>query len=84
MLLVEEQPSGPVYILLRTPKIIDGHYDPRHPRLEFPSAAVITEMPDRPQQQRRSHDVEETQQSNEERQVRIEHVFRAADDMATA
>ncbi len=83
MLLVKEQSARPIHILLRAPEIIDRDDNPRHARLEFPSAPVIAKTPNRPQQQRRRYHVKQTQESNRQRQVRIEHVFRSADDVAT-
>jgi len=82
MLFVKKEAAGPVHILLGTPEIVDRNYEPRHYCLDFPSARIITEPPDRPQQERRRHNVKQTQQTNQQRQVRVEHVRGGADEMA--
>ena len=82
MLLVKKQSSRPVHILFRTPEIIDRHHNPRHQRLQLPSSPVISQPPDRPQQQRRRHHMKQAEQADHQRQARIEHIFRAADNMS--
>lgn len=60
VLLVEEQATGPVHIQFRVPEIIDRHDDPGGEGLELPSATVVAQAPDRPQQQRRRNHVKQT------------------------
>src|SRR5579859_505686 len=81
MLLAKEEAARPVDIVLGAPEIVDRNHDPGDQRCQFPSAAVVAQTPDRPQQQRRHGDVKQAEQPNRERQVRIEHVFSAADEV---
>lgn len=83
MLFMKEQTTGPVHVLLGTPEIIDGNYDPGHQRLQLPSTPVIAKTANGPQKQRRRDYVKQTEQANDKRQVRIEHVFRAPDQVAS-
>src|SRR5579871_296905 len=84
MLLVKVQAACPVHIDLGTPKIIDGHDNPAHQGLQFPSARVVSETPDCPQKQRRSGHVKEAYQADQQGQVGIEHVLGAADRMMSS
>src|SRR5271166_3170640 len=83
MLLVEEQAASPVHVHLGTPEIIDRYHNPRRQRLQFPSAAVVAQPPDRPNEHWRRGYMKQAQETNEERQPRIKHILRAADDVTT-
>jgi len=84
MLLAKEWPTRPVHIVLRTPEIIDRNHNPGSKRLIFPTTRVITQTPNRPQQKRRSHNMKQTEQPHKQGQMRIKHVFSAADKMGAA
>src|SRR5579864_2625731 len=81
VLFVEEGPACPIHVLPRTPEEVDGYNNPGCECLDFPAAPFIAQAPDRPHEQWGRRDVEEAQHTHGEGQVRIEHVFRAADQM---
>ncbi len=61
-LLVKEWPTRPVHIALRTPEVIDWNHNPRRDRLILPTPPVVPQSPNRPQKQRRHHNMKQTEQ----------------------
>lgn len=84
MLLAKEQASRPINVVLRPPEIVDWDHDPGRQCLQFPSALVIAQSPDGPQQEGRCDHVKQAQQANWQADPRVEHIFRPADQVMTA
>src|SRR5580692_4000459 len=84
MLLAKEWPTRPVHIALRPPEIVDRNHNPCRKRLILPSPPVIPQSPNHPQQQRRRHNVKQTEQPNKQRQSGIKHIFGSANEMPSA
>ncbi len=83
VLLDEENASRPIDIVFGTPEVVDRDHHPASQRLQFPSSPVVSQPPNRPQQQCRRNHVEQTQQAHWQGQVRIEHVFSATDGVVS-
>lgn len=81
VLLAEEQSASPVDVEFWMPEVVDRNDNPHHDGLKFPSPRIVTPFPERPEQQGRRDHVEEAEQADGERDVRIKHVLRAADDV---
>src|SRR5438270_12234616 len=81
VLLPKKKAPRPIHIHLRAPEVIDGEHNPGHCSLEFPSAPVITEFANRPQQQEWSHDMEQDEQTDRQAQLWHHTVFREEVDM---
>src|SRR6266480_3267323 len=81
MLLFVEWSPYPIDIELRSPQEADRKHNPRcHDRVD-PTASVIVQPPNAPQEHGRRHHVEEPQQAYEERDSWGEHVLRTADEV---
>src|SRR5437763_13301788 len=80
MLFVDDA-AGPVHVELRTPEMTDWYEDAGSDGLPLPGAAIVSETAHRQEQQRRNHDVIETQQASEQRDGGIEHVLGASNSV---